>query len=71
MTTNGGKRGNSIVNGNEWTAPVRSMLDRIMSMRILGCRHTIDKARVTVPAARRARLKNHQLSINFFDGILW
>ena len=50
--------------------PVRSILGRIMFKRRSGCRHTIERARVTVPAARRVRLKNHQLSISFFDGML-
>jgi hypothetical protein len=39
-------------------------------MRRSGCRQTIERASVTMPAARRVRLKNHQLSINFLDGIL-
>lgn len=51
-------------------APVRSMSGRTKFMRTSGCRHTIERVRVTMPAARRVRLKNHQLSINFLDGIL-
>lgn len=39
-------------------------------MRISACRHTMERARVTTPAARRVALKNHQLSINFLEGIL-
>jgi hypothetical protein len=50
-------------------APVRSMSGRTKFMRISGCRHTIDRARVTTPAARRVTLKNHQLSISLLDGI--
>lgn len=50
-------------------SPVRSMSGRTKFMRISDCRHTIDKARVTMPAARRVRLRHHQLSISFLDGI--
>ena len=46
------------------------MLGRTKFMRMSACRHTIERARVTMPAARRVTLKNHQLSINFLDGIL-
>lgn len=49
---------------------MRSILGRIKFMRTSGCRHTIDKAIVTVPAARRVTLKNHQVSISVLDGIL-
>ena len=51
-------------------APVRSMLGRTKFMRTLGSRQTIDSASVTVPAARRVILKNHQLSMSFLEGIL-
>lgn len=51
-------------------APARSMSGNIMFMRTSVCLHTIDRARVTVPAARRVTLNNHQLSIRFLDGIL-
>lgn len=51
-------------------APVRSILDRTKFIRRSGCRQTIERASVTTPAARRVRLKDHQLSINFLDGIL-
>lgn len=51
-------------------APVRSISGRTKFIRISDCRHTIERARVTMPAARRVTLKNHQLSISFLDGIL-
>ena len=49
---------------------MRSMSGRTKFMRMSGCRHTIDRARVTMPAARRVTLKSHQLRINFLDGML-